>query len=374
MLRRRHLLIAALGVVILIAVISSGTRWLGTTSRGAAVNDHLISDFFVAPLSSSAPQASQSIRAVKVPITPAPVAPEPGSNVSSTPRILPGPTKAVAPLPAMPTGEHVATDGRVETSKPLCKEGECEKEACDHPPCEETSCDVLRGFVNRTLGRQPTQQVFLYVSDEYKFAMVHVLKSAGSAVSRFIGRALCPDAPKHFCDNRWMERGTERLLKLGSDYFVFGVVRNPFDRYVSIYNFGVSDIFSYSKTKTISFERFCEDPKNLMSVSRLSPVHWATQSNMLLTKQDELVVDYIARFEYLEDDLRPVFKILRDRGASEIWDAFVRGDLVEKNKMDHDVYTTYYDGCPVCYERVSHKFWRDMKLFGYPDMKTIVDC
>lgn len=86
------------------------------------------------------------------------------------------------------------------------------------------------------------------VSDEYKFVFVHVLKSGGTAVKKFIKDSLCGTDAKvvniegsytQVCKDipEWIVRadGCKKSIRDHQDYFHFSFVRNPFTRLYSAY-------------------------------------------------------------------------------------------------------------------------------------------
>lgn len=86
------------------------------------------------------------------------------------------------------------------------------------------------------------------ISDEYKFVFVHVLKSGGTAVKKFIKDSLCGTDAKvvniegsytQVCKDipEWIVRadGCKKSIRDHQDYFHFSFVRNPFTRLYSAY-------------------------------------------------------------------------------------------------------------------------------------------
>eukprot|EP00736_Rhodelphis_marinus_P002715 Rmarinus@m.12762 len=236
-----------------------------------------------------------------------------------------------------------------------------------------TDCPIQIGSVQRQLGQSNPHGVYLYVSYEYKFAMVHVLKSAGSTVSRFIGQVLCPNSARHFCKNKWDELTTGRLKDLGSDFFVFGIVRNPLDRFVSSYNFALGENFNKNNGKTVPFWEFCENPSSISRASRLGPNHWLPQTEFLFSNKGDVVVDYIARTERLDEDLPYILQKLSEHGASQILAEYNAGAFFSRNTHEHDPYPSYYDECKGCYEAVTKRYKGDMEAFGYLGMTEWTD-
>lgn len=78
------------------------------------------------------------------------------------------------------------------------------------------------------------------LSDEYRFVFIHVLKSGGTAVKKFIKDSLCgPDDPDCAYAPKDLVRaeGCVKSIRDHQDYFHFSFVRNPFSRMFSAYRY-----------------------------------------------------------------------------------------------------------------------------------------
>tara|TARA_Y100000589_G_C26878817_1_gene517132 strand:- start:183 stop:689 length:507 start_codon:yes stop_codon:yes gene_type:complete len=117
----------------------------------------------------------------------------------------------------------------------------------------------------------------------------------------------------------------QKLYNLNLDnYFKFCIVRNPFDRIVSLYfNFlcnrqGGTEILRYSKFRRFYKSIFWKSNKDFNLFCQLlyesefwkKEVHFRPQYEYLLNKNGQLSIDFIGRFENLENDFYRISKIL----------------------------------------------------------------
>ena len=134
-------------------------------------------------------------------------------------------------------------------------------------------------------------------------------------------------------------------------YFSFGVVRNPWDRMVSVYRRTDPNLLERASAQGIelaglAFGEFLERS------AALSHAHLAEQSRFLCDASGRTLVDFVARFETLAEDFRKVCERL---GA--------QATLPRLNTSQRDDYRAYYD------ERsralVERRYRRDIERFGY---------
>jgi hypothetical protein len=135
----------------------------------------------------------------------------------------------------------------------------------------------------------------------------------------------------------------ELKFKLGnvySDYFTFCFVRNPWDMVVSKY-------FDLKTEK-------CETAKTFKSfLKNLPKWHSHLQLDYISDSENNILVDFIGRFEKLQDD----FNTVCDKFGLE------KNKLPHKNSTNHLDYTQYYDG--ETKEIVNRIFKKDIDFFDY---------
>jgi len=138
------------------------------------------------------------------------------------------------------------------------------------------------------------------------------------------------------------------------DYFSFGIVRNPWERAVSVYSrliagqagmlaaeLGVSD------PSGLSFDGF------LQLAERSTHPHVVPQVDFLVDESGEIAVDLVGRFE----NLQACFDEVRARlGRPELV-------LPHVNRSSHAHYSSYYDSATR--DRVGRMYARDIEAFGY---------
>jgi len=142
--------------------------------------------------------------------------------------------------------------------------------------------------------------------------------------------------------------------------FKFCFVRNPWDRFVSLYFY-----FFSKKRISCSFPVFCEKvrwsrfpwlgldipPVSLYHTNRFSQCN--PQADWITDENGELFVDFIGRFERLEEDFSKLCRHLAIREER----------LPHKNKTAHQNYREYYNKHT---RRIVEKVYeKDIQLFGY---------
>lgn len=136
-------------------------------------------------------------------------------------------------------------------------------------------------------------------------------------------------------------------------FFTFGFVRNPWDRAVSSWKFGSHT----GKKWNCTFNKFCHKLKTL----NLNPetaensliLHASEQHPFLLNKKLNLKVDFVGRFENLEEDLAIICDKIGIRHR----------EIPYKNKSSHKHYTEYYDD--KTRSLIAEKYAKDIEYFGY---------
>lgn len=198
------------------------------------------------------------------------------------------------------------------------------------------------------------------ISEERKFIFIHIGKTAGQSMVRGVFLKYIKDAVNSpyldypISSNVW------------DDYFKFTFVRNPWDRMVSCYHLPVDISGRYSTgdqpsghnlpkrltPQAMSFEDFISkgawdengDPYNR---------HWLNCSKFI-HNFDESWVDFVGKFETLEDDWKYIRKTIG-----------IDYDLPHMNKRrgSKKDYRSYYND--KTRSIVADKFKDDIDMFGY---------
>lgn len=192
---------------------------------------------------------------------------------------------------------------------------------------------------------------------DHKFIFIHIPKTGGTSVESALKLSL--DHHDH--------QFYRKSFKNYTDFFVFTVVRNPFDRAVSDYKWVTNTKYSYPAKQlkemfvNKSFEYFLDNYYNLKfkDVKRFKNLNWFKNHHLthcreqidLLNPIDD--VDYIMRFENLQQD----FDIVCEKIG------IPQQQLPHKNKTNRKHYTEYYND--ETKKIVAEKFSKDIEYFGY---------
>ena len=144
-----------------------------------------------------------------------------------------------------------------------------------------------------------------------------------------------------------------------NNYFKFCFVRNPWDKLVSFYcdklninNPSHRDFLKYNGFKVgISFEELVYAIRDIQD--REAERHFKSQYTFVTDQRNNLVVDFVGRFENLEEDFNKICKIA---GLPPI-------ALPHRYKSVHDHYSTYYTD--ETRRVVAERYKKDIEMFGY---------
>ncbi|HEV2764341.1 MAG TPA: sulfotransferase family 2 domain-containing protein [Pyrinomonadaceae bacterium] len=206
------------------------------------------------------------------------------------------------------------------------------------------------------------------ISYSHKFIFIHVYKVAGTSISVAL-QPYCYE-PDRIRANRLLKRlgvtppvshpefhaldghaGAAEVREalppvVFNNFFKFAFVRNPWDWQVSLYEFALNrpghDQHSLFKSFG-NFERYLEwrvkEDRHL-------------QKDFLVDESGELLVDFVGRFERIEQDFETVCQRIG-----------VRCRLPYLNHTPHRHYSAYYT--PRAHALVADAFREDIEMFGY---------
>jgi hypothetical protein len=205
------------------------------------------------------------------------------------------------------------------------------------------------------------------ISDKHKCIHIHIPKCAGTSIDK----AICGRVTNEFDKKNklWKQHATAQQAKKyyasekqWNDYFKFAIIRNPFDRIVSSYNWLCRKIKPSNFRDRLLFKDFIYRRgkfKDLLNSSLIikkeNRYHQIRSStDYIMDENDNIIVDYIGRFENLKDD----WNFICEKIGTKI-------ELVHHNKhsRDHKHYRDYYDD--ETREFVAKACEKDLKLFGY---------
>jgi len=190
------------------------------------------------------------------------------------------------------------------------------------------------------------------INHEKKAIFIHIPKNGGSYISEILSK-------NYGFKNYYLHRPDHKLFCLGIDnsvdkhenkihgtliyyktspyinrimnmnenkwnnYYIFTFIRNPYDRIVSGWNYC---------NKDISFKNFMKLENNVNSFD-----YWHTfmpQSRHLISNNGKININFIGKFEFLENDLKIV---LNNIGFN-----YITHIPFKKNSKKHNNYKSYY--------------------------------
>tara|TARA_B100000085_G_C18525335_1_gene505547 strand:+ start:533 stop:1153 length:621 start_codon:yes stop_codon:yes gene_type:complete len=200
------------------------------------------------------------------------------------------------------------------------------------------------------------------INHKHKFIFVHINKTGGTSIESIL-KKLSRDwfavnfnyvlngrfTPKHHLIKEYRKLADKRHGF--KNYFKFTIVRNPWDRLLSNYFFRKKTIHD-KLIQNLSFKEWVLNYKtDGYSFEDCLSKH--TQLDWITSKNEEVLVDFVGRFENLQED----FDIICDKiGVPQ-------QKLPHKNKTKHKHYTEYYDD--ETRQIVAEKYTKDIEYFGY---------
>lgn len=207
------------------------------------------------------------------------------------------------------------------------------------------------------------------ISHKGKFIFIPVRRAAGTSINTAL-RAYCNEA----LDEDLESAGQMHLFNRGvlstradgedtfgdwyediekyKDYFVFSIIRNPWERLVSGYFYSDKGN-KYLGRKCSSLKEFIEN----LPTKEMSYRWWfhvtRTLTEMLIDKDGKYIADFTIRFENLQSDFTKVCEKLN----------FQNIELPQKSKTKHTHYSSYYNEETM--QMVAEKFAADIEYFNY---------
>lgn len=192
------------------------------------------------------------------------------------------------------------------------------------------------------------KNAYLPIFERSKSIFIHIPKTAGTSVSE----ALYGEQPWHHPIKLYHELDAKKC----HDYFSFAFVRNPWDRLYSTYNYAkkishpiyrgpLSDIASYQTFEQFVMEWCCQ--QNFAEHHFLQP-----QFNYLTIDGDSIAVDFVGRFENIDDDFLHIARHMQ-----------LQTSLPKKNVGQHSSNRNVYT--PEMVDVVEQVYAADVAKFGY---------
>jgi chondroitin 4-sulfotransferase 11 len=205
------------------------------------------------------------------------------------------------------------------------------------------------------------------ISHKYKCIHIHIPKCAGTSIdTALFGSVVSEFDRKH---KLWKQHATAQQAKKyytneeqWNNYFKFAITRNPFDKMVSSYNWMCRHIKPCELRDKILFKDFIFRKRgfetlfnpNLTTKKENRYVQIKTATDFIMDENDNLMVDYVGRFENLKDDWNFICKQLGTKIK-----------LGHRNKWSRDNkhYRDYYDD--ETREFITKACEKDLEIFGY---------
>ncbi|MFC3883543.1 sulfotransferase family 2 domain-containing protein [Bacillus songklensis] len=194
------------------------------------------------------------------------------------------------------------------------------------------------------------------MEDDNKVIFVHIPKAAGNGIKKSLfGQTI---SPGHYFAVHYKKEDSQKF----NSYYKFTIVRNPWDRLVSAYFFlkqggkcAADYEFSQRYLKDFeSFRCFVLKLKDTNFQKRMMRwMHFIPQYKFVFDENDKLAVDYLGKFESIEEDFNYLKNKLQKQSAV----------LKKENQSKHKPYWEYYDEEMV--EIVGEIYREDVERFKY---------
>ncbi len=208
----------------------------------------------------------------------------------------------------------------------------------------------------------------MIISHKHKFIFIHVWKTGGTSIAR----ALAPFVESETQERNWLSTLFEKKKPLSGDfdkhvtsaelaeildqkyfknYYKFAYVRNPLSWEVSYYHFITQKANNHPQQETI---RELGSFDNYIIWAAEHEMKKRSQRTFLCDKQGNTLVDFVGKYEQLEEGMNFVAKKLGLSGLK----------LGRYNSSEHKEYQTYYTKETASIVQESMK--DDFELFNYP--------
>lgn len=177
------------------------------------------------------------------------------------------------------------------------------------------------------------------VCHKRKILFIHPTKCAGKSIEHAVFNYAAGGKSEHM-------RAQDYQRNFIRDYFVFSVVRNPWDRYIS------QVLFDKKDPNDLKFHLEGDlDPKNSNGMGLMHGRSlWSYQDHFIIN--NKMVVDEVLRFENLEEEWKKVAKITGVESLPRI-----------NANSSRKHYSHYYDDES---KEMLKKLWSwDIETFGY---------
>ncbi|MBP1839118.1 sulfotransferase family 2 domain-containing protein [Formosa algae] len=192
-----------------------------------------------------------------------------------------------------------------------------------------------------------------FVFDYYKCIFIHLPKSAGIAVNlALFGNYGGGHRSLRFYEKKYPKRTID-------EYYKCTIVRNPWDRLFSAYNFLKKGGFSVADKEWaekhlidfVSFEDFVLNWVNKENIYK--GVHFIPQYDFLINSEGKVNMDFIGRFEDMENSFRVISEHINGNSVLE------KHNVTDNKSPYYNFYTEKM------IEIVEDVYEKDIKEFNY---------
>ncbi len=179
------------------------------------------------------------------------------------------------------------------------------------------------------------------------FIFIHINKTAGTSIGNAIGLPV-----KHH------QTAREVIARIGKDKwnkaYKFTLVRNPWDKVVSHYEYRLKRNKTEVASRNISFPEWVKKTygQDKDPFYYNNPKSFQPQVEWLKDDEDKISVDFVGKFESINEDFNQIKSVIG-----------LDAELPHLNASKRAGYQTYYDD--ETREIVAHWFREDIEVFGY---------
>jgi chondroitin 4-sulfotransferase 11 len=177
------------------------------------------------------------------------------------------------------------------------------------------------------------------------YSFIHINKTGGTSILNALGLDKTHLTCKELIDKMTLSEWNQTKS--------IAVIRNPWDRVVSLYHYRVKTNQSDLQVLNISFKEWCHEVyKKRNHIYYDKPKMFQPQTSWIVDYDDIVNVDFILKFEDLEQDFENLAKVIG-----------IDVKLKHLNRTKRDHYQLYYD--EETKELISNWYKNDISVFGY---------
>lgn len=189
----------------------------------------------------------------------------------------------------------------------------------------------------------------------HRFCFIHINKNAGTSISKAVGLY----HRMHFTVRDAIDNSSEQLYH---SCFKFTVVRNPYTRIISMYNYAFKMNEAHIKRDNLSFEDWVlKTFKEKNEQYFFSKKILGTQTNYLINYHNKIDLDLIIKFE----DLKGGYQILKEKLS-------LKEDLPNLNKTEKEPLSNKIKNDKIL-EIINNYFKEDFENFNYKKYEKCSD-